>query len=187
MGDRFSIVDSAIEGVITLQRLPRRDARGYFERMFCAVELSEIWAAATIVQINHSSTAKRGTVRGLHFQYPPHDEAKIVSCLRGSVYDVAVDIRAGSPTYLSWHAEILSADNHRSLLVPRGCAHGFQTLTDDCELLYFHSAAFHAGSEGGIHPLDPAVGIRWPEPVSELSARDSAYAPLSKDFRGVAP
>src|SRR5688572_9126891 len=172
MGERFSIVDSPIEGVKTLQRLPRRDARGYLERMFCALELHEIWGDATVVQINHSSTGKRGTVRGLHFQYPPHDEAKIVSCLRGSVFDVAVDIRAGSRTFLNWHAEILSSDNHRSLLVPRGCAHGFQTLTDDCELLYFHSAAFHAGSEGGIHALDPAVGIRWPEPVVELSARD---------------
>jgi dTDP-4-dehydrorhamnose 3,5-epimerase len=187
MTERFTIVDSALAGVKALQRKPRSDARGYFERMFCALELRGAWGAESIVQINHSHTAKRGTVRGLHFQRPPHAEAKIVSCLRGAVFDVAVDIRSGSPTFLQWHGEILSADNHRSLLVPRGCAHGFQALTDDCELLYFHSAAFDAGSEGGIHALDPLLGIRWPEPVTELSARDSAHAALPKDFRGVAP
>jgi dTDP-4-dehydrorhamnose 3,5-epimerase len=185
MTDRFSIVDSRIAGVKTLQRRPSRDARGYFERMFCALELRDVWNAEAIVQINSSCTAKRGTVRGLHFQHPPHEEVKIVSCVRGAVFDVAVDIRTGSPTFLAWHSEILSADNHRSLLVPRGCAHGFQALTDDCELLYFHSAAFDAASEGGIHALDPALGIQWPEPVGELSARDSAHAALSKDFRGV--
>jgi len=185
MTERFNIIDSPIEGVKILERQPRSDARGYFERTFCANELREVWNAEAIVQINRTSTAKRGTVRGLHFQYPPHEEVKIVSCLRGAIFDVAVDVRAGSPTFLQWHAEVLSADNHRSLVVPRGCAHGFQTLTDDCELLYFHSAAFNPGSEGGIHALDPLVGIRWPEPISELSPRDSKHAALSKEFRGV--
>jgi dTDP-4-dehydrorhamnose 3,5-epimerase len=186
MTDRFRIVDSRIAGVRTLERRPRTDARGSFERLFCAIELGEAWGSAPIVQINRSSTARRGTVRGMHFQHPPYQETKIVSCLRGAVFDVAVDVRAGSPTFLQWHAEILSADNHRSLLVPRGCAHGFQTLADDCELLYLHDAPFRSDSEGGIHPLDARVGIAWPEAVRDLSERDSKHPPLTEAFRGVA-
>src|SRR5262245_16310016 len=107
MTERFNIIDSPIEGVKILERKPRSDARGYFERTFCANELREVWNAQAIVQVNRSTTAKRGTVRGLHFQYPPHEEVKIVSCLRGAVFDVAVDVRAGSPTFLQWHAEVL--------------------------------------------------------------------------------
>jgi dTDP-4-dehydrorhamnose 3,5-epimerase len=187
MTQRFSITDSKLKGVRILQRLPRLDARGYFERMFCAEELHECWAADSIAQVNHTRTLRRGTVRGMHFQYPPHQETKLVSCLRGEVFDVAVDVRSGSPTFLQWHAERLSEDNHRCLLVPKGCAHGFQTLTDDCELLYFHSAPFSADSEGGLHPLDPALGISWPLEVGELSARDSAHSLVNASaFRGVA-
>jgi dTDP-4-dehydrorhamnose 3,5-epimerase len=185
MTSRFGIIDSHIAGVKSLQRRPLADARGFFERVFCAIELREVWGSGAIVQINYSRTTVRGTVRGLHFQYPPHQEMKLVSCLRGAVFDVAVDVRAGSPTFLQWHSEVLSADNRRSLLVPQGCAHGFQTLTDDCELLYLHNAPFHADSEGGIHPLDPTLGIRWPQPFAELSQRDSSHAPLTDAFRGV--
>ena len=96
-------------------------------------------------------TASRGTVRGMHFQHPPHAETKFVSCLRGEVFDVAVDLRNGSPTFLHWHAEILSADNHRTLVIPEGFAHGFQTLSDDCEMLYFHTAAYNPEAEGGLN------------------------------------
>jgi dTDP-4-dehydrorhamnose 3,5-epimerase len=182
---RFEVLDSPLPGLKTLQRQPLRDARGYFERMFCSSDLAPLLGTETIVQINHTSTVKRGTLRGMHFQRAPHQEIKIVSCLRGAVFDVAVDIRAGSATFLHWHSEILSADNHRSLLVPKGFAHGFQTLTDDCELLYLHTAAFHAESEGGLHPLDQAVAVRWPEPVAELSARDSSHPHITQAFRGL--
>jgi dTDP-4-dehydrorhamnose 3,5-epimerase len=139
----------------------------------------------SIVQINHTLTSKRGTVRGLHFQYPPHAETKIVSCLRGEVFDVAVDLRQDSPTFLHWHAEILSANNHRTLLIPEGFTHGFQTLTEDCELLYFHTTAYQLGSKGGLNAQDPRLDIRWPEAVIELSSRDAAHPLLTEGFVGV--
>jgi dTDP-4-dehydrorhamnose 3,5-epimerase len=138
------------------------------------------------MQINHTLTAKRGTVRGLHFQYPPHAEIKIVSCLHGEVFDVAVDLRQGSPTFLHWHAEILSANNHRTLLIPEGYAHGFQTLAEDCELLYFHTSAYQPGAESGLNAQDPALNIHWPEAVIELSSRDLAHPYITADFVGVA-
>ena len=138
-----------------------------------------------IVQINHTLTVMRGTVRGLHFQYPPHAEIKIVSCLRGEVFDVAVDLRQGSPTFLQWHGEILSASNHRTLLIPEGFAHGFQTLSDDCELLYFHTAAYQPSAEGGLNAQDPKLNIFWPETVVELSSRDAGQPLVNEEFVGV--
>jgi len=123
----------------------------------------------------------------MHFQRPPHAEIKLVNCLRGEVWDVAVDLRAGSPTFLRWHAERLSADNGCALLIPRGFAHGFQTLSDDVELLYCHSAAYAAQSEGGMHPQDERLGIAWPMPLTELSARDAGHARITETFTGIAP
>ncbi len=185
MGKRLEVAATPLEGLLLVQRQPLWDPRGYFERMFCADELDEALAGRTIEQINRTVTAKRGTVRGLHFQRPPHAEIKLVSCLRGAIFDVAVDLRAGSKTLLRWHAEILSADNHRSLLIPEGFAHGFQTLTDDCELMYCHTAAFNAASEGGVHPLDPLLAIKWSEEISEISERDAKLAMLTAAFKGL--
>lgn len=116
-----------------------------------------------------------GTVRGMHFQRPPHAEVKIVTCLRGAVFDVAVDLRPESPTWLEWHGVVLSADAHDALVIPEGFAHGFQTLSADCELLYFHTAAWSAEAEAALHPLDPTLGIRWPKPVASLSDRDRSH------------
>ena len=123
----------------------------------------------------------------MHFQRPPHAETKIVSCLRGEVFDVAIDLRSWSSTYLRWHGEVLSAENHRTLLIPEGFAHGFQALVDDCEMLYFHTAAYQPGAESGLNPADPAVAIRWPLPISELSARDRAHALIADGFDGMTP
>jgi dTDP-4-dehydrorhamnose 3,5-epimerase len=108
-----------------------------------------------------------------------------VNCLRGEVFDVAVDLRHGSPTFLHWHAEILSANNHRTLLIPEGFAHGFQTLTEDCELLYFHTAAYQPSAEGGLNAQDSKLDIRWPEPVIELSSRDAAHPSVNVAFVGL--
>jgi dTDP-4-dehydrorhamnose 3,5-epimerase len=185
MSSCFDILDTPLQGLKLIQRNPIGDHRGYLERMFCAEELRPLIPGRGIVQINHTMTAKRGTVRGLHFQYPPHGETKIVSCLRGEVFDVAVDLRQGSPTFLHWHAEILSANNHRTLLIPEGFAHGFQTLTEGCELLYFHTAAYQSGAEGGLNAQDPRLDIRWPETVIELSSRDAAHPLLTEGFAGV--
>ena len=108
-----------------------------------------------------------------------------MSCLRGEVFDVAVDLRRGSPAFLHWHAEILSAENHRTLLIPEGFAHGFQTLTEDCELLYFHTAAYQSGAEGGLNAQDLTLNIRWPKAVIELSSRDAAHPSVTAAFVGL--
>lgn len=186
MSARFEILNTPLEQLKVIERKPIGDKRGYLERMFCAEELQSLFHGKGIVQINHALTAKRGTVRGMHFQYPPYAETKVVSCLRGEVFDVAVDVRQGSPTFLRWHAEILSADNHKTLLIPEGFAHGFQTLTDDCELLYFHTAAWQPSAEGALNAQDPGLDIHWPEPVTELSARDAAHPFVGKQHIGVA-
>lgn len=187
MTSRFDISDTSIDGVQLLQRKPLGDSRGFLERMFCSNELQPLLQGRTIAQINHTLTKQRGTVRGMHFQHPPNAECKLVSCLRGEVFDVVVDLRRGSPTFLCWHAEYLTADNFRTLLIPEGVAHGFQTLSDDCELLYLHTAHFSPQSEGGIHPQDHRLAIDWPLPVSALSPRDAAHPPITQDFNGLQP
>jgi dTDP-4-dehydrorhamnose 3,5-epimerase len=185
MTTRFNILPTPLADLRVLQRKPLGDSRGYLERLFCLEELAEILAGRHIAQINHTLTASWGTVRGMHFQQPPHGETKFVSCLRGEVFDVAVDLRCGSPTFLQWHGEILSADNHRTLVIPEGYAHGFQTLCDDCEMLYFHTAAYHTNAEDGLNPLDPKLAIKWPLDIVMLSDRDRAHAILTSKFAGL--
>ncbi len=182
---RFSIQSTPIDGLTIIQRHPIGDERGYLERLFCTEELGPIIGNRQILQINHTFTAKAGTLRGLHFQNPPFAEMKLVTCLRGEVFDVAVDIRAGSPSFGQHHAEILSANNHKTFAIPEGFAHGFQTLTEDCELVYLHTAAYQPDAEDGLDALDPALAIPWPQPVSERSARDQAHAPITTAFNGV--
>ncbi|BCX12096.1 MAG: dTDP-4-dehydrorhamnose 3,5-epimerase [Thermosynechococcus sp.] len=182
---RFTITATPLAGLMVLERHPRMDARGYLERLFCIDELKTLLAGRTILQINHTFTAQKGTVRGLHFQHPPHAEMKFVHCLRGEVFDVAVDLRKGSPTFLKWHAEVLTPDNHKTLVIPEGFAHGFQTLTDDCEMLYFHTAAYHPNAEAGLHPLDLRLAIHWPLPVAQLSTRDGNHPMLDDRFEGL--
>ena len=187
MSIRFDILDTPLADLRILQRKPMGDSRGYLERLFCADELQALAPGRHIAQINHTLTASRCTVRGMHFQRPPHAEIKFVSCLRGEVFDVAVDLRDNSPTFLHWHAEVLSAENHKTLVIPEGFAHGFQTLTDDCEMLYFHTAAYQPGAEGALNARDPRLAINWPLPVAGLSPRDAAHPLLDDDFIGVAP
>lgn len=186
MSGRFDILATPIDGLRVLQRKPIGDSRGYLERLFCMNELQVLLAGRRIVQVNHTLTSNRGTVRGLHFQHPPHAEMKFVHCLRGEVFDVAVDLRRGSPTFLNWHAEVLSAGNHRTFVIPEGFAHGFQALSDECEMLYFHTAPYRQDAEDGLHPEDPRIAIAWPLPVASLSPRDAAHALLDAYFEGVA-
>jgi len=169
-----------------LQRQPIGDDRGYLERLFCQDELQALLQGRSIVQINHTLTTRVGTVRGMHFQYPPQAEMKLISCLCGEVFDVAVDLRQNSPTFLHWHGEILSANNHSSFVIPEGFAHGFQTLTDRCELIYFHTAPYTPELEGGVRYDDSRLKIQWPLPVSDLSQRDLSHPLLSEDFIGIA-
>lgn len=185
-GKRFQFDDLPLTGLKRIERTPLGDSRGSFARIFCAEELKQIGWNGPIAQINHTVTSKRGVVRGLHFQHPPHAEKKIVNCLRGEIYDVAVDIRSHSPTFLHWHAEVLSASNHRALYIPEGFAHGFQALSDDVELLYLHSASHWPEAEDGLDALDSMLRIDWPINITERSKRDTAHDPLShKKFQGV--
>jgi dTDP-4-dehydrorhamnose 3,5-epimerase len=183
--NRFSVTDLPLEGLKRIDRERLSDGRGFLSRLFCAEELGAAGWPGPVAQINHTYTAARGTVRGMHFQSPPHAEVKLVSCVRGEVWDVALDIRTGSKTLLRWHAERLSADNGRALLIPRGFAHGFQALSDDVEMLYCHSAAYDAAAEGALNPQDPMLAISWPLQISSLSSRDSQHPMLNEKFAGI--
>ncbi len=174
MSNRFDIVPLDLAGLHLLRRHPFSDARGMLDRLFCAGELAPVLGDRTIVQINHSRTRMRGAVRGMHFQQGSHAECKLVMCLRGEVFDVAVDTRSGSSTRWKWHAERLRAEDGKIMVIPEGFAHGFQTLVDDCELLYFHTAPWCTAAETGLHPQDPTLGIRWPLPVVGLSTKDAS-------------
>jgi dTDP-4-dehydrorhamnose 3,5-epimerase len=153
--------------------------------LFCGEELIAAGWRKPVAQINRTKTVGRGTVRGLHFQHPPHSEMKFVICLRGKVFDVAVDLRADSPALLKFHTQILTEDTPLALLIPEGFAHGFQSLTDDVEMLYLHSSPYIAASEGGICPTDARLGIVWPLEISEMSDRDANHPKLDGSFNGV--
>lgn len=182
---RFDFIQTPLSGLMLVQRKPIEDERGFFARFYCAEEFRAAGITKPIAQINHTLTRKRGAVRGLHFQYPPHTETKLVSCLKGEILDVAVDLRRDSITFLHWHGEILSAANCKSLLVPKGYAHGFQTLTENCELIYLHTAAYHPEAEGALNATDPRLNIAWPLPINDLSERDRNHPSISPDFQGI--
>jgi len=185
MNRRFERSETPLAGLSVLQRAPIGDHRGFLERLFDADELKALTAGKAIAQVNRTLTVKRGSVRGMHFQHPPHTEVKFVTCLRGEVYDVAVDVRRGSPTFLRWHGETLAANDQKTLVIPEGFAHGFQTLAENCELLYFHTASYRADAEGALNARDPKLGIRWPEVITELSSRDESHPMLTGDFAGI--
>lgn len=182
---RFTVQPLELPGLQVVQRTPIGDKRGFLTRIFCADELRAAGWAWPISQINHSLTELAGTVRGMHFQYQPKAEAKLVSCIRGAVWDVAVDLRKDSSTFMRWHGEKLSATNGRALLIPPGFAHGFQALERDCELLYLHSEAYDPTLEGSLNPRDPTLGITWPLEIAALSDKDANCPMISTDFQGV--
>ncbi len=185
MNNRFDILDTPIQELKVIQRKILGDGRGYFERLFCAEELKQMTPANGCVQINHSLTEKRGTIRGMHFQHPPHAETKFVSCLRGSIFDIGVDLRQDSPTFLKWHGETLSAENHKTLVIPAGFAHGFQTLEDNCELVYISTEFYEPEHESGISYNDPSLNITWPMELSNISDKDKSHPFVGSDFNGI--
>lgn len=178
----LTVQPTGIAGVMQVSRLPWIDERGCFSRLFDHSVLAAAGWPDGVAQVNLSVTRHAGTVRGLHYQHPPHAEAKLVSCIRGRVFDVAVDLRAGSSTFGAWHAAELSAENCIALLIPPGCAHGFQALSDDATLVYCHSAPWVAAAEAGISVHDPSLAIAWPLPVTGLSRRDAALPALPVNF-----
>jgi dTDP-4-dehydrorhamnose 3,5-epimerase len=181
----MKLAETSIRGVMIADTTSREDHRGVFTRLYCEQALKPAIGGRRIAQINRSMTRARGAVRGMHFQYPPHAEMKLVRCLRGRVWDAVVDLRSGSPTFLKWTAQELSAQNDLMLVIPEGCAHGFQVLEENSELLYLHTEFYAATAEGGIAPADPAVGIAWPLPIVDLSERDQAHPPLTPAFTGI--
>lgn len=173
------ILDTAIEGAKLVELEPIEDQRGFFARSFCRREFEQHGLDPALVQCNVSFNHRRGTLRGMHFQRAPHAEAKLVRCTRGAIYDVIVDLRPQSPSFMRWIPAELSAENRRALYVPRGVAHGFQTLTDDAEVLYQMSEFYAPEAAAGVRWDDPAFAIRWPIAAPIVSARDRAYPDFS--------
>lgn len=178
----LTVEPGALDGLFTLRRTVRSDARGSFARLYEAETLRDLCGITKpVVHINRSVTTGPGTVRGLHYQSAPHEEIKIITCLAGTVFDVAVDIRPGSPTYLRHQAVELSAAEPVAFVIGEGFAHGFQVLSDSAELLYLHTAGYAPDAEGRLNPTDPRIGIAWPLAVSGLSEKDRGAAMLADD------
>jgi len=174
-----------LNGAYIVETSAFHDDRGKFARLFCQNDLNNIHCGNPINQINYSLTAKKGAVRGMHFQYPPKAEIKMVRCLKGKIFDVIVDLRKKSATFLQWYAAILSEENMRMLYIPKGFAHGFQTLEDNCELLYLHTEFYSSEHESGLRYDDKCIAIQWPLEVAEISQRDLNHSLLSSDFSGI--
>ena len=174
-----------LAGSYVIDLEPYSDDRGWFARFYCEKEFQQIGHDKKWVQFNHSFTKNKGTVRGMHYQLPPHREIKMVRCVAGAVFDVIVDVRKDSETFLQWFGTELSAANKKMLYIPEGFAHGFQCVTDDCELIYLHSEFYVPNDEGGIRYNDPKVAINWPLPVHTLSPRDAGHPDLDEKFKGI--
>lgn len=172
----MKFTDSSISGAVRVDVVPFEDNRGLFARAWCAEEFAGQGMTHSFVQANLVSTHRAGTIRGLHYQESPHEGAKYIRCLRGAIHDVVLDLRPNSPTYLQWHGETLTAESRAAFYVPAGCAHGYQTLTDDTDVLYHVSTPYTPGAERGIRYDDPTFGIEWPHPVMVVSEKDQAWA-----------
>ena len=167
-----------LPGVYEIRIEPHNDERGFFARSWCSREFEEHGLNPNLAQCNISFNTRKGTLRGMHFQTPPHAEAKLVRCTRGSVYDVVVDLRPASPTYRSWIGIRLTSEDRNMVYVPEGCGHGFLTLEDETEVFYQMSEFYNADSGRGARWNDPALGIAWPDKVEVISQRDGAYPDL---------
>lgn len=179
----MEILPTPIAGALKIRHEVRSDPRGRFKRQYCERDFAQAGLNTRWVQINHSVTERSGSIRGMHLQRPPHAEAKLVSCPVGRAYDVVIDLRANSKSFLQWAA--IEIDETTSFYVPEGCAHGFQTLTDEVHLIYMHSAAYVPESEDGVRFDDPAIGIDWPLPIGTVSDRDRSFALIGSHFQGL--
>jgi dTDP-4-dehydrorhamnose 3,5-epimerase len=172
--------ETALPGAFLIDLEPRRDERGFFARAFCQHEFAAHGLKPVVAQANIAFNHRQGTLRGLHFQFPPAAETKLVRCTRGGIFDVIVDLRPESPTYLRHFGAELTADNYRALYVPERCAHGYQALEDNTEIAYQVGEFYTPGAEGGLRYDDPRLGIEWPIPITELSPKDQAWALLDR-------
>ncbi len=176
-----------LAGVYLIHPDPRTDERGSFARAFCAREFAAAGLETNYVQTSIGGNALAGTVRGMHFQRPPHTEVKLVRCIKGAIHDVIVDMRKTSPTYLRWFGTDLTEDNGLTLYVPEGFAHGYQTLSDGATVFYMTSAFYAPEAEDGLRHDDPRLAIEWPLPVATLSPRDARHPMLGEGLEGWAP
>jgi len=183
--ERFKIKPLPLSGACLIARKKLGDDRGFLERFFCGRELAESIGFGSVAQINRTYTSAAGVVRGMHYQVSSSVEGKIITCLRGAVLDVIVDIRRGSPTLLQHIKVELKSDDGTSLFVPRGFAHGFQTIEPDTELLYLHDNYYDEKNETGLFPLDPMIGIQWPLKINQMSNRDQNHPKISINFEGI--
>jgi len=181
----MKINSTSLFDVLVVETNKYEDTRGSFQRLFCQYELADILGARKITQINQSVTRQKGAIRGLHFQYPPHAEMKLVRCLKGKIFDVAVDLRKDSRTFLKWHSEILTPENNKMMVIPEGFAHGFQTLECETEVLYLHTAEYQAEFEGGVLFDDPKLNIQWPMTCANISGRDKQHQLIDAHFTGL--
>lgn len=172
--------ETKLKGAFIIDLERREDERGFFARAFCQNEFAEHGLKPVIAQANLAFNKRKGTLRGMHFQYPPHAETKLVRATRGAILDIIVDLRPESPTYLQHVGVELTADNHRALYVPERFAHGYQALEDATETSYQVGEFYAPGTEGGLSPFDPRLGLEWPLPVSVISPKDAAWAPLDQ-------
>lgn len=178
--------EAGLDGSFIIQPDPFKDHRGFFARWYCEEQFREHGLCTRFVQSNHSGTAGKGSIRGMHFQYPPHAEIKLVKCIVGGIYDVIIDIRRGSPTFLKWVGVELTAENMQAIYVPKGFAHGFQTLTEQAEIIYMVSDFYQKGAEGGLRFNDEAVDIKWPLPLNKISEKDMTIRLTGeRSFEGV--
>jgi dTDP-4-dehydrorhamnose 3,5-epimerase len=181
----LTIHRTSITGVLLVENTPFRDHRGVLARLFCVKELAPVLDDRRIVQITLSRTNVPGTVRGVHYQLPPCAEMKLVRCLKGRIWDVAVDLRTNSPTFLQWHAEELTPENGRMLVVPEGCGHGFQVLEPESEVLYLTTAGHEPDFEAGVRFDSPRLAIEWPLPPDGMSMRDRSLPGITDGFQGI--
>jgi dTDP-4-dehydrorhamnose 3,5-epimerase len=178
-------VSRDIKGVMIVHSKVIKDSRGFFYRAFCEADHASILLNRSIKQINLSSTESVGAIRGIHFQFPPKSEMKLVRCIQGKVWDVVVDLRRDSETFLKWSSFILDGQEGSMLVVPEGCAHGFQALEKNSMLLYLHTDSYSPQYEGGIRYNEPRLSIEWPLPVTDISERDLTHPFLDHHFDGI--
>jgi dTDP-4-dehydrorhamnose 3,5-epimerase len=176
---------TGLAGSYVVSLTPYQDERGWFARFYCKTEFAAIGHQKEWVQMNHSFTRDKGALRGMHYQLPPFREIKMVRCIAGSVYDVIVDLRRDSASFLQFFGAELSAQNKQMMYIPEGFAHGFQVLSENAELIYLHSEFYTKGAEGGLRYDDPALQITWPLPVTVISERDATHPFLNDNFKGI--
>lgn len=174
-----------LEGVFVVSLEPLIDKRGFFARTYCKKEFDKINHKGEFVQINHSYNKIKGTIRGMHFQSPPFQEVKLIRCISGSVFDVIVDLRQKSPTFLQYFSIKLSAENKKMIYVPKNFAHGFQTLSDNSELIYHHTEFYNPKTDSGIRFDDPKLNINWPLEPKMISEKDCSYKFMETNFKGL--